>query len=124
MNVFCKAAKIIRERGWKTGAQYKKNGPVCILQALALARDPSLEDEECIPLGFVYGEPKYGGTPPPAERDAGVLMKYLPEHYRSYRSPVEAAWGFNDYFVNKPDEGKAKVLSVLDAACAEEEKHG
>ena len=124
MNVFCKAAKIIRERGWKTGPKYKKNGPVCLLQALALARDPSLEDEECLDNRFVYGEPKYVGTPSPAGRDARILMKYLPEHYRNYHNPVVAAWNFNDYFANRSDEGKPKVLSVLDAACAGEERHG
>ena len=116
MNVFCKAAGIIRKRGWKQGISYSENGPVCILQALALARGSSpynLPDKDVYGHDKdVYGTDNYGD---PAIRDATTLGKYIPEAVQ-LPSPISTVWAFNDSALTEA-EGKAKVLQVLDAAC-------
>ena len=120
MNVFCKAAKIIRKRGWKQGISYSENGPVCILQALALARGSSpwnLPDKDVYGDKGGYGTNNYGD---PAVRDATTLGKYIPEwsilRVGEIYPPIGTVWSFNDVALTKA-EGKAKVLQVLDAAC-------
>ena len=117
MNVFCKAAGIIRKRGWKQGISYSENGPVCILQALALARGSSPYN---LPDKDVYGDKGGYGTDndgDPAVRDATTLGKYIPDRVGDkIYPPIGKVWSFNDSTLTEA-EGKAKVLQVLDAAC-------